>query len=61
MRAVIQRVLEASVTIDDKIYSIISNGLVVLIGIEDADNSEDIIWMSKKICSLKISMMKMEP
>ena len=54
MRAVIQRVLEASVTIDDKIYSTISNGLVVLIGIEDADNSEDIIWMSKKICSLRI-------
>ena len=54
MRAVIQRVLEASVTIDDKIYSTISNGLVVLIGIEDADNSEDIIWMSRKICSLRI-------
>jgi D-aminoacyl-tRNA deacylase len=54
MRAVIQRVLEASVTIDEEIYSTISNGLVVLIGIEDADNSEDIIWMSKKICSLRI-------
>ena len=54
MRAVIQRVLEASVTIDDKLYSTISNGLVVLIGIEDADHSEDIIWMSKKICSLRI-------
>ncbi len=54
MRAVIQRVLEASVTIDEEIYSTISNGLVVLIGIEDADNSEDIIWMSRKICSLRI-------
>ncbi len=54
MRAVIQRVLEASVTIDEEIYSTISNGLVVLIGIEDADNSEDIIWMSKKICSFRI-------
>ena len=42
MRAVIQRVSKASVTIDGNIYSQIGNGLLVLLGIEDADNTEDI-------------------
>lgn len=54
MRAVIQRVNEASVTIDKKIYSSIKKGLLVLLGIEDADTEEDIFWLSKKIVNLRI-------
>ena len=54
MRAVIQRVSRASVTIDNKIYSQIENGLLVLVGIEDADNAEDIEWLSGKIVNLRV-------
>jgi len=54
MRAVIQRVTQASVTIDGKIRSQIANGLLVLIGIEDADNDEDLDWLSAKIVNLRI-------
>ena len=54
MRAVIQRVSKASVTIDNKIHSQISNGLLVLLGIEDADTAEDIEWLSGKIINLRI-------
>ena len=54
MRAVIQRVTKASVTIDNKIYSQINNGLLVLLGIEDADTNEDIEWLSNKIINLRI-------
>ena len=54
MRAVIQRVSKASVTIDDKIYSQINTGLLVLLGIEDADTVEDIEWLSGKIVNLRI-------
>jgi D-tyrosyl-tRNA(Tyr) deacylase len=54
MRAVIQRVSRASVTIDGKIKSAISNGLLVLVGIEDADSDEDIEWLSNKIVALRI-------
>ena len=54
MRAVIQRVTKASVTIDGNIHSSIDNGLLVLLGIEDADNDEDIQWLSAKIVSLRI-------
>ena len=54
MRAVIQRVSSASVTIEDKIKSTIENGLMVLIGIEDADAKEDIEWLSAKIINLRI-------
>ncbi len=54
MRAVIQRVSEASVTIDNIIRSSITKGLLVLIGIEDADTSEDIAWLSGKITQLRI-------
>ena len=54
MRAVIQRVSKASVTIDNKIYSQINNGLLVLLGIEDADTAEDIEWLSGKIVQLRI-------
>lgn len=54
MRAVIQRVNSASVNIDNKIFSSINKGLLLFIGIEDEDNTEDIIWLSKKICGLRI-------
>ena len=54
MRAVIQRVSKASVTIDNKIYSQIENGLLVLVGIEDADTADDIEWLSGKIVNLRI-------
>ena len=54
MRAVIQRVSKASVTIDNKIYSQIENGLLVLVGIEDADTAEDIEWLSGKIVNLRV-------
>ncbi len=54
MKAVIQRVSQASVTIDSKIVAEIQNGLLVLIGIEDADNQEDIDWLCQKIANLRI-------
>ena len=54
MRAVIQRVSKAIVTIDNKIYSQIKNGLLVLVGIEDADTAEDIEWLSGKIVNLRV-------
>jgi len=54
MRAVIQRVSKASVAIDNKIYSQIENGLLVLVGIEDADTNEDSEWLSGKIVNLRV-------
>lgn len=54
MRAVIQRVLKASVTINGKIKRQIGPGLLVLLGIEDADNQEDVEWLSGKIVNLRI-------
>ncbi len=54
MIAVIQRVSEASVTIDRILKSKIEKGLLVLIGIEDADNDEDIDWLAHKIVNLRI-------
>ncbi len=54
MRAVIQRVSKASVTIDENINAEIGIGLLVLLGIEDADTMEDIEWLSGKIVNLRI-------
>ena len=54
MKAVIQRVSQASVTIDSAVFAEIKAGLLVLIGIEDADNMEDIEWLSNKIVNLRI-------
>ena len=54
MRAVIQRVTRASVTIKGKINGQIENGLLVFMGIEDADTDEDIEWLSSKIVNLRI-------
>jgi D-aminoacyl-tRNA deacylase len=54
MRAVIQRVSEASVMIDRKLYSQIKSGLLILLGVEENENTEDISWLAQKICNLRI-------
>ena len=54
MRAVIQRVKEASVSINSEVKSSIGNGLMILLGIEEADNQEDIQWLAGKISRLRI-------
>lgn len=54
MRAVIQRVLWASVTVERKLVSRIENGLLILLGIEDADSTDDIEWLSRKVANLRI-------
>ncbi len=54
MKAVIQRVSQASVTIDGNIKSAIGAGLLVLLGIEEADTADDITWLSAKIINLRI-------
>ncbi len=54
MRVVIQRVAEASVTIENKIVASIEKGLLILVGIEDADTQEDIDWLVTKIAKIRI-------
>jgi len=54
MKTVIQRVKYCSVTIDNQIISSIENGLLVLLGIQDDDTQEDIIWLANKIVKLRI-------
>ncbi len=54
MKVVIQRVTQASVTIDGKIESAIGLGMLILLGIEEADTQEDIEWLSSKIINLRI-------
>lgn len=54
MIAVIQRVSQASVEINDKVRAQIKGGMLVLLGIEDADNTEDIEWLANKIVNLRI-------
>lgn len=54
MRLVIQRVSKASVTIDGRCKSAIGKGLLILIGIEEADNEDDIKWLTKKVTQLRI-------
>ncbi|MBQ2535312.1 MAG: D-tyrosyl-tRNA(Tyr) deacylase [Bacteroidaceae bacterium] len=54
MRAVLQRVSHASVTINDDRKSSIGQGYLVLLGCENADTEEDIEWLSKKICNLRV-------
>lgn len=54
MRALLQRVSRASVTIDGEVYSYIDKGLLVFVGIEEADSDSDIEWLSGKICRLRI-------
>jgi len=54
MKAVIQRVSSCSVTIDNKVVANIQKGLLVLVGFEDADNNEDLNWLTLKIANLRI-------
>ena len=54
MRVIIQRVSKASVSIDGQLYSTIGSGLLVLVGIEDADQMEDIDWLTSKLVNLRI-------
>ncbi len=54
MKVVIQRVSEASVTIENEIVAKIKQGLLILVGIQDLDNQEDSIWLSSKIVNLRI-------
>ena len=54
MRIVIQRVSEASVTIDGEMISKIDKGMMILLGIEDADTEDDIEWLCNKVTKLRI-------
>jgi D-tyrosyl-tRNA(Tyr) deacylase len=54
MRAVIQRVTQASCTVDDQITGAISRGFLVLLGIEDADTQEDLEWLAQKIANMRV-------
>ena len=54
MRAIIQRVTKASISINNLVKSEIKKGLLVLVGIEDADTNDDIEWLSNKIVNLRI-------
>ncbi|PCI11204.1 MAG: D-tyrosyl-tRNA(Tyr) deacylase [Flavobacteriaceae bacterium] len=54
MKVVVQRVTEASVTINQKVVSKINSGLLILLGIEAEDTHEDINWLSKKVSNLRI-------
>ncbi len=54
MRAVIQRVTRASVTIEGNVHGEIKNGLLILLGVEDSDIQDDIEWLSSKIVNLRV-------
>ena len=54
MRAVIQRVSRASVTINNRLKAEIGHGLLVLVGIEEADNEDDVVWLSSKIVQRRV-------
>ena len=54
MRVVIQKVTQASVSIENQIVASIDKGLLVLVGIEDGDTNEDIAWLSSKIANLRV-------
>lgn len=54
MRAVIQRVSEANCKVDGKITGAINDGLLVLLGIEDADTHEDLEWLAQKIVNMRV-------
>lgn len=54
MRLVIQRVKKASVTVSENRIAQIGNGMLILVGIEDRDSQEDIVWAAKKIANLRI-------
>ena len=54
MRALLQRVSQASVSIDGQVHSEIAGGLLILLGIEEADGQEDIDWLIQKITKMRI-------
>ena len=54
MRIIIQRVRNASVTIDEKLHSAINQGMMILVGIEEADGDEDITFLTKKVVNMRI-------
>jgi len=54
MRAVLQRVTQASCIVDEKITGEIKNGFLVLLGIEDADTDEDLQWLAQKITTMRV-------
>lgn len=54
MRALVQRVRKASVTIDGELFSSIDHGLLIFLGVEDADDEKDIAWLAAKISRLRI-------
>ncbi len=54
MKTVVQRVSRASVSVNEQLSASIDKGLLVLIGIEENDTEEDLIWMAEKICHLRI-------
>ena len=60
MRIVAQRVSRASVTIDGKVKSAIGPGMMILLGVEEADNEEDVEWLCAKLSKLRIFSEKSE-
>jgi D-tyrosyl-tRNA(Tyr) deacylase len=54
MRVVVQRVTSASVSIDDTVYNKIRQGLLLLVGIEELDTVEDLVWLAAKIVNMRI-------
>lgn len=54
MRVLLQRVSEASVQVEQQIVGAISHGLLVLVGVEDLDTKEDVVWLANKITQLRI-------
>ena len=54
MRVLIQRVKDASVTVDGEVISLINSGLLVFVGITEDDNREDILWLTKKIANIRL-------
>ena len=54
MRAIIQRVTEATCTVEEKITGEIGTGLLVLLGVEESDTTEDIVWLAQKIANMRI-------
>ena len=54
MRIVIQRVLNASVSINNEVHSAISKGFLLLVGVTQTDTQEDVEWLANKVCSLRV-------
>ena len=54
MRVILQRVKKASVMVNNTKYSSIKKGLIILLGVEHSDDKSDVVWLTKKICNLRI-------